>query len=220
MPKELLLALVLGAVLMLLPIEAVFRKHKIPWWKGIFTTAILTWMGTYATHIWFLVENGNMEGRSYYGAVFLVPIGFVLVALLLRIPYGKLMDACAPAECIMLVIMKVKCMMDGCCGGKVLKVLEDGTQVHFPSQIAEMINALVLLVILLLLALRMKRPGYVYAWYLILYGVTRFGLNHFRADQSVFAFGLAPGAFWSVWAVIIGLVCLIVLTVVYRIRRN
>ena len=83
-------------------------------------SVLLTVSGTLGTFIWYAIESGGFGGRSFYGAVFIVPLLFIPVAYLFRIPYAKLMDLCAPAECMMLVLMKALCLMEGCCGGRVL----------------------------------------------------------------------------------------------------
>ena len=105
---------------MMIPMFFQARKYEIKLWKIVPIAFVLTIVGTLGTYLWFLLENLHWGGRSFYGAVFLVPIAFLLVALIVRIPYGQLMDLCAPAECIMLSIMKVQCLMEGCCAGRVL----------------------------------------------------------------------------------------------------
>lgn len=199
-----ILVLSMGTGAMLVLIAILMKRYGIKLWKSVPVSVLLTVTGTIGTYIWFFIEASWFGGRSYYGAVFIVPIAFRYVAKMMKIPYGELMDFCAPAECIMLAIMKYQCFVDGCCGGRVLRTLEDGSTVLFPSQIAELINAFVLMIVLMTMGILKKQHGKIYAWYLILYGVTRFVLNYFRADTTPFLMGLPAGNFWSVVSIAIG----------------
>ncbi len=116
------------------------------------------------------------------------------------------MDLCAPAECVMLSIMKAKCVVDGCCAGRVLFMSEAGELVRFPSQLVELIVAYLLCWMLVTMSYRKAFRGIVYPWYLILYGATRFVLNFFRDEWAQYDGGMIPlGTVWSVCAVAIGL---------------
>ena len=200
---KLIIVLAIGTALMWIPILILSSWYGIKKWKTVIIAILLTIAGTIGTYIWYFIENLGV-GRSFYGAVFLVPIFFMLVAKLVRVPYGELMDLCAPAECVMLAIMKVQCLVDGCCGGMVLFTRADGVPVYFPSQMVEMGNAVFVFLILMILAHRKQNRRMIYPWYMIIYGASRFVLNFFRAYATPFLLGLSAGSFWSVCAVIIG----------------
>lgn len=209
---KLLIVLAIGTVLMWIPIVILASWYQIKKWKTIPVAILLTIAGTLGTYIWYFMETRGGVGRSFYGAVFLVPLFFLPVAKLMRIPYGKLMDFCAPAECVMLSIMKIQCLIDGCCGGKVLFINAEGVPVCFPSQIVEMGNAILVFAVLMILAHRKQSRGTIYPWYLVSYGVSRLILNQFRATLPFF-WGLSAGSLWSICAIILG--C----TVLYCCRR-
>lgn len=197
-----LIFIFIGTLAMLAPMLIMSKWYAIPSWKTVLATLFLTICGVLGTYIWFWLETGGRwSGRSFYGAVFLVPMMFLAVAPILRISYSRLMDLCAPAECIMLVLMKVLCILDGCCGGMLLWTTESGTEVFFPSQIVELINAAVLCVALLWISRKEKQQGLIYPWYLLLYGATRFVLNFFREQSNL---RLTNGGIWSLIAVVIG----------------
>ena len=199
--------LLLGTLIMLVPIAILVYAYKIPMWKSVIVSVLLVVCGVLGTYIWCYIENGTFAGRSFYGAVFIVPIFFVVVALLLRIPYGKLMDLCAPAECAMLAFMKVQCLTDGCCGGRTM-CLANGSEFVFPSQIVELVNALVIMLILLWMSRNENNRGKLYPWYMIIYGVSRFVLNLFRGGTTPFALGLPAGNVWSLVSIVIGILWL------------
>lgn len=198
--------LAIGTMVMLIPVLIQSCWYHMKWYKAFCLTVILTIAGTLSTKIHYWVETGELGGLSFYGAIFYVPVMFLLVAKVLRLPYGTAMDLCAPAECAMLVIMKVHCLISGCCGGRVMCVA--GNTFVFPSQYVEMANAVILMLILLLMSRKGKNRGSLYPWYMVLYGCSRFVLNMFR-ETKIFALGMSAGCFWSVWSVLLGTAVLV-----------
>ena len=92
MPIKLVIFLIVGTIAMSIPILVMSRNYQIKWWRALMMTVILTVVGTAGTKVMFFIENGNFDGLSFYGAVFMVPIVFVLIAPLFRIPYGEILD--------------------------------------------------------------------------------------------------------------------------------
>lgn len=207
----LLLYLSIGTAAMLVPIMIQGAWYQVKSWKRVLITVLLTIAGTLGTFLLYFVENGKFGGTSFFGAIFLVPLLFIPVASVLKVPYGRLMDLCAPAECAMLVVMKIQCLLTGCCGGRLVHF--NGVEFVFPSQIAELINALILCVLLLLMARKIKNPGKVFPCYMILYGVTRFVLNLFRNVKNMAILPIPAGNFWAIVSIAVGLIWLLVLSV-------
>lgn len=203
-----IIVLLIGTCAMMIPIMILMKRYQVKTLKGIPVAFVLTITGTMGTYIWHFVESSWFGPRSFYGAVFLVPLAFLFVAKRIRIPYGDLMDFCAPAECVMLAIMKYQCFVDGCCAGKALRWIAADGSVVFPSQIVELVNALAIMVVLMGLAFSKKSRGKIYAWYLVIYGVTRFVLNLFRDNTSPLLMGLPAGNLWSLLALFVGILWL------------
>jgi len=207
MNAETLLILLLGTLAMLILMLIIGIKYRMNLWKCIPVAVVLTIVGTIGTYLMYFVENASFEGSSYFGAVFFVPIVFIVFSKLIKIPYGDLLDLCAPAECIMLVLMKYQCLINGCCSGRMLYLTPEGVAVMFPSQLVELINAVVLMLVLMVMALSQKWRGKIYPWYLIIYGCTRFVLNWFRFTSPLLM-GLPAGNLWSLVAIFIGVLWL------------
>ena len=195
----------LGAVAMFL--SMLLRKKHFPQvaiWKMVLLTLWLTITGVLGTMILAYIELGEFGGTSFYGAVFLVPI-LILPAMLMRITYKDILNLCAPAECAMLLVMRFDCLDKGCCFGRYLPDLE----FQFPSQIAEMVVAITIMITLIQMH-RKDRKVQLYPWYMILYGVCRFILQGFRyGGTDPWMLGLSQGHFWSLIAVAIGTVWLL-----------
>ncbi len=179
------------------------RKVHLPVWKLVIFTVAIVPVGMICGKLMRLVEAGTWEGVSYYGAVLFAPLPMVLFGLLLSIPPKTMLDFCAPAGCVALVFMKIQCKITGCCAGKILRYQANGRPVRFPSQIVEMLVGAVLLIIIMTIIRSGKYKGYVYPWFLVLYGGTRFFLNLLRETEP-FVLGLSAGCFWSIIAVAIG----------------
>ena len=168
-------------------------------WKMVLVAMWLLITGVVGTMILAYIEQGRIGGTSFYGAVFLVPI-LIVPAMLLKITYKDILNLCAPAECAMLVVMRFDCLDKGCCFGRYLPTL--GFQ--FPSQIAEMVVGAAVMITLV----RMHQKDHqvqLYPWYMILYGICRFGLQGLRyGGTSPWILGLSQGHFWSLISVGIG----------------
>lgn len=209
MPTKILIFLSLGTILMFFPIWRLGKVRKIPIWKCGLISIVLTVVGTLGTMLMYYIETGTFGGISFFGAVFIVPIIFFLVAVLLHEPYGLLLDMCAIGECVMSALMKIHCYISGCCRGRPLFETQNGT-FYFPSRLAEMLMALGIFIVLFLWYKKEKKRNQLYAWYLILYGSFRFCLNWFRELPDYSATLLPMGNIWSLVAIISGLIWILV----------
>lgn len=207
-----LVFLLIGTLAMLIPLILSGRVYAIKTYKCVIVALCLTLVGTAGTYIMGLVENQFRFGsRSFYGAVFLIPIIFAALCFLIRVPYGKLMDMSAPSVCIMLVLMRVLCLLEGCCGGRVLFTVGKGVEIRFPSQIIELITAAIIFALLMYMIYKKSFVGKIYAWYMILYGASRFVLNFMRADLVPFVWVMPAGHFWSLICLLAGVLWLVCL---------
>lgn len=205
--------LLIGFILMcvLTSIQMKWYGEKI--WKSFFTSIAIVVTGLVSCKVWFFLENGYWGARSFYGAIFFAPLTFFLVAKILKVPYLHSLDYCATAGCLILAVLKIDCMIGGCCKGIVLSVRENGDAVRFPSQAIEFALALALAVFLLIQSKRIERRGKIYPLALVLYGLQRFVLNLLRDDwgRTKDLHLLMPlGCIWSCVAVAAGVIWLAV----------
>lgn len=189
---------------MAVPMLIIAKWRQISVKKTIIVAVLLTITGTVGAYLLYFLENGILGGISFFGAIFLVPVVFALFTLPFKLSYGQIMDLCAPAECIMLAIMKIQCLIHGCCAGRVLFVTTQGQEIIFPSQIVEFINALIICYFLMQDARNKERYNTLFPRYMVIYGITRFFLNLLRAETEAFLFGLPVGNIWSFITVLIG----------------
>lgn len=173
-------------------------------WKMVIMGCYQTIIGVLAAMIMGYIEFGEFGGTKYYGVVLFGPI-MILPELLLGLSYKTIMNMCAPGAALVLGIMKADCYVNGCCMGRYLPSL--GFQ--FPSQIVEGITCLVVMAILLWIERRNRRTP-LYAWYLVIFGSTRFVLNWFRYIPKPWKWILPHDIIWSILSVVIGIVWLLV----------
>lgn len=194
-----LLFVSIGTILMGIPLLLMMRHDGISAIKGVMATILLTIAGVSGIYLMFWIENGYFGGLSFFGAVFMVPIFFVPISYVLRIPYGRLTDICTVGGCVMLALMKVHCYRSGCCNGRMLGSF------RFPSHWVELVTSLLIGVVLIVLFYQSpQRRGTLYGWYLLLYGSTRFALNFLRQEWES-PQRIPMGTIWSVVAVICGI---------------
>lgn len=180
--------------------------------KNIFLIAVLlVIVGVFGSQIWFFIENGEWGGRSLYGAIVFSPIVFFPFSKLFKLKYGDSLDFVAPCGCLALAIIKLNCLENGCCRGKILYQNDEYIFVRFPSQIVEMIAFLIISAILFYMASKPKFRGKIFPWFLVLYGGSRFFLDFLRETVPSYLFGLSAGSFWSLCSFIIGIIVLIII---------
>lgn len=205
-----LLALIGGSIARIPALCIQGKRTECKLWKILPLTAVLTVFELLGTMILFYIENGYFGGMSYYGGILLLPLFNVIIARIFCIKYVDLMDMCGAAAGGMLAVMRLQCVYFGCCNGIEIHISET-CSFAFPSPIVELITVLILMCIVVYLGKYEKYQRKLYPIYLILYGSTRFVLNWFRADNVPYVWILPPGNFWSIVAIAIGIVWIILL---------
>lgn len=204
-----------GMMLMSILIGLQMKWYGISRWKAILISVMLAITGVVGSYLWFYVENGYFWGRSLFGAIFFAPLVYYPIAKIIKVPYHYALDFCAPAGSMVLAAIKLQCLRDGCCQGMILGIDQNYFYVRFPSQIVESAAFALVGIVLLVLSKKPKYRGKIFPWFLILYGSTRFVLDFFRDISASYALGLSAGSFWSLCAIIVGVMWLHLL-----IRKN
>ena len=193
-----------GVFFLVLFVEWLVNKQiNLPTWKVVVFTVSVVLIGAFCGKLMRVIEAGTWTGISYYGALLIAPFPMLAIGYLLKMKPTQTLMMCAPAGCMALVFMKIQCMITGCCYGRILGYQDNGRPIRFPSQIVEMIVGIILLLVLMKIIQSEKHQKYVYAWFLLLYGSTRFFLNLLR-DTEPFVLGMSAGCFWSLISCIVG----------------
>ena len=138
-----------------------------------------------------MIQNGGLAWQG--GLIFGAMAGASLVKKK-KIFLPDVLDLCAPYLALGQSIGRIGCFLNGCCYGK-----EVGWGIYFPVHNAHLHPTQLylsggLFIIFLILRRYQKSssiPGLVFASYLILASVLRFGVEFFRADHEIFFFGFS-----------------------------
>jgi phosphatidylglycerol:prolipoprotein diacylglycerol transferase len=165
----------------------------------------------------FMVQKG---GLAFLGGL-LLAIAVVALALKRKgIPFLKFMDVSAPGVSLGYAIARIGCFLNGCCFGLPTGVpwgmrfpLGALAHSHFPgerihpTQLYALFSMLIVFWIVVRLWKRRKYDGYVFFWWLVLYGVYRFGVEFFRfCPPNLYWLGLNPGQIIALFMFAVGAV--------------
>lgn len=126
-------------------------------------------------------------GANYFGKLYHIPFLLVAFCILFWVDPIKQIDLLTPAFPLALVVSKLGCFCQGCCGGieweyGLYNYAHD--RVEFPIQLLE--AGLALLIFIFLLFWRDKaKPGTMFPTYLILYSATRFFSEFLSNKENV-----------------------------------
>ena len=183
--------------------RAVNKYWKIPKGKLLLGACLTVPVGLFGSKVMRLIETGSWSGMSFYGAVFITPLIMIPLGMLFKTKPKVVLDIGAPVACAVQPFMKIQCYSTGCCFGRIIRRLPNGRVIRFPSQIVEMICGVILLFVILKIEKSKKQRGFVYAWFLLLYGSIRFVLNFLR-ETKPFVLGIPSGCLWSIISICIG----------------
>lgn len=146
-------------------------------------------------------------GLVYYGGIILGVLCGILFLRVRRLNTWKVIDICAPSLALGQAIGRIGCFLNSCCFGKptdlpwgikfpsgsmasyeqfsqglIQSVNEYSLPVH-PTQLYSSLNALIIFIILVLLNRKKRFNGELFWLYLLLYAITRFGIEFLRGDD-------------------------------------
>lgn len=172
--------------------------------------AVLGYVGAkllYIAENWSQVmENGlSLNGVSFFGTVFFMPLALPLVAKLARKEPKAYLDYCTPSGLLMLNCIRTGCFLNGCCRG--ITVQLNCNDVVLPAQLLECVLDLILLEILY--AKEKSLPeGKLYFLFMGGYGLLRFCVEFIR-DTPKTLLGLSNGQWFSLICLLIAAVALL-----------
>ena len=132
-------------------------------------------------------------GYSFFGNIYIMPILYLVYALITKRKISKMFDVATPAILISAFCARLNCVINGCCEGA--KIL--GTNFLFPTRELEIICYItIFLIVVLKLNKGTLKPVTAYPIYMIIYWFTiifEFPLRlNFATDKIHFAFIHCP----------------------------
>lgn len=155
-------------------------------------------------------------GLAYYGGFLLAaPVG-LWYAKKKQLGVWRIADLTSPLIAFGLFFGRMGCFLNGCCFGQVTSLPwavdfpQRATPRHVhPTQLYEALGALALYALLTFVVRpRKRRHGEVFAWLLVGYGILRFVLEFWRADERGALLGLSTSQWLGIPLVVAGVVLL------------
>ena len=159
------------------------KKYDISWVTLLSILFVVGIVGYYGAAFATYLSDGVWPGIRFYGKVLFVTIALYFTSKIFKRNWAEIMDYYAPVDILALGIMKINCLRFGCCSGIEIQMTNGGSFI-FPSQIAELVCAFIIFIVLISLECLGKGRHYRYAIYLISYGLTRFAFDVFREDRG------------------------------------
>ncbi len=166
-------------------------------------------------------------GLVFYGGFIAALVAGVIFLKVKNIPVWKTADIMAPSAALAHFFGRIGCFFAGCCYGKHCdlpwaftfnhpdSLAPTGIPLH-PTQLYEALNNLIIFCLLWFFRKRKKYDGQIFWMYVLLYGITRFVLETFRADfRGDYIFGNL-----SVSQVIGGLMAVLSLIMLFIFRKR
>lgn len=155
------------------------------------------------------------EGFVFYGGLIAASITTIFFAKLKQISIWKIADVCAPSVALGHFFGRMGCFFNGCCFGKPCTLpwavdfpaphLMHGIPVH-PTELYEAAGNLVIFAGLSVFYRRKSFDGQIWWWYVLSYGVLRFGIEFLRGDYQRLYFGIFTPAHFIATAMIVAAV--------------
>ncbi len=171
-------------------------------------------------------------GLVYYGGIILGVSCAILFLKIRKASIWKVVDICTPSLALGQAIGRIGCFLNGCCFGKpiswgvkfppgsmasyeqfssglIRSASEYSLPVH-PAQLYSSLNALIIFLILIVVRRRKGFNGEIFWLYLLLYTITRFGIEFLRGDDRGPAFfgSYSISQLLGIWVFILSLIML------------
>ena len=165
--------------------------------KIFFAISILPTVGfTLSNFVHYAIWGGIV----FYGGLFGLSIGILLVSRFLHKDGMTILDYVSPSFPLFHSIARFACLLGGCCYGIPWRwgviMAESPNIVRFPVQIAESICCIIIFIVLLFRAKRINSYKGSFRKYLLLYACCRFLLEFFRGDtdRGIWFLGLSTSS--------------------------
>lgn len=173
-------------------------------------TVIMGYLLLWATS--WIFSGGKMGGLNFVRIATFLPVPILILTTIFKDPFYKVADFLAPLVAIYHGVTHIGCIFAGCCHGYPSQwglYSNNAQTICFPIQPIEALSSILVGLILLIMMKRNVQRGKLYAWYLVLYGATRFVWEFFRDNEKIWN-GISELAFHALAALLIGTVALII----------
>ncbi len=140
---------------------------------------------------WWKIFAFREGGLTFYGGLILALLGGVFYSYYRKASFLKYVDYLSPFIILGYAITRIGCFLNGCCYGHITDLpwgvvfpVIDGYPRH-PTQLYASIAALIIFFILRYLKKYKYYHGYIFLYFIIFYGISRFLVEFFRVSPAV-----------------------------------
>lgn len=206
-----LISILSGVAVLLMMLLLQRRTYHIALKKTIAIHLVVTVITIIGAAFGSFIGGLTWGGLRLYGILMLDTFALLFLPALFRMERGRLGDFLAAPIIAVCSIVKIPCLIDGCCYG--VTILINGVEggIKFPSQIVEFSIWVLLTLWLLRLQSKGNHKNLLWPIAAIWFGIFRFLVDFFRGSASEMKLkilGLPAGRFWSLFVLVMGLVYL------------
>ncbi|MBQ8622109.1 MAG: prolipoprotein diacylglyceryl transferase [Oscillospiraceae bacterium] len=179
-------------------------------------TVVLGYILLWATS--WVFGGGKMNGLNFIRIVTFLPVPIFLLTLVLKDSFWKVSDFLAPLVAVFHGLTHIGCIFPGCCHGYPAQwglYSNSAGTVCFPTQPIEAVSSLLVAAVLLVMQKKEIQQGKLYAWYLVLFGGTRFLWEFLRDNEKIWG-NISELAFHALAAMVVGLAALAAMKWIYK----
>lgn len=207
-----LYSVLIGSMILLLMMLIRRKRYNISLKKMIAMHIVVTVLTTLGALFGSFLGGMSFLGLRLYGILILDTLMMYVLSRVFKIEIGCIGDYLSIGIISVCCIVKVPCIIDGCCYGKELFANAAGDVVRFPSQIVEFSIWAILTAWLCVIEFKGKHKHLLWAIASIWFGIFRFLVDFMRGnprEMKLVILGLPGGRFWSLFVVAMGIVFLI-----------
>jgi phosphatidylglycerol:prolipoprotein diacylglycerol transferase len=152
----------------------------------------LNWGTLYRGQPWWKIFAFREGGLTFYGGLLAALLGGLFYTRYRKISFLKHLDFITPFIALGYAITRIGCFLNGCCYGRITSVpwgivfpAVDNFPRH-PTQLYASASALLIFFMLRHLRKFKHFPGFLFIWFIVLYGVYRFAVEFFRVSEIAF----------------------------------
>lgn len=198
--RPLIICLIIGVILMSMWWLKFQEKLNMKWyWAPILSMAHFAFSLLFIK-FWALVEVGFVAEKAanmrLYGAIFFLPVVYYFGAKIAKREVALVMDILSVCAAIGLLLVRVNCMIQGCCKGM---CITPDTMTRWPLVEMEMVVCVAVILYFWQRIYKSKTNGMAYPTVILVYSIFRFIIEWVREEYTgeLWIFHLA-----HIWALI------------------
>ncbi len=162
---------------------------------------------------WWKIFAFREGGLTFHGGLILALLGGFFYCSLRKISFLRYADYLSPFIILGYAITRIGCFLNGCCYGHITALpwgvvfpVIDGYPRH-PTQLYASLSALIIFFLLRYLKKFKYFHGYIFLYFIIFYGISRFLIEYFRVSPAVL-WGLSQAQIASLIFIVPGILLL------------